>query len=250
MKGAIKIKKAKFAGIVWAVGVTICAIIAMLYYFGVIQLNNPSYTDYPVRGVDVSNYQGEIDWDILSEQNIKFAFIKATEGSSFVDARFKTNYENAQKTQLRVGAYHFFSFQSQGITQAENFIETVPKIENMLPPVVDFEFYGGLEKKPPEKTETREQLNIMLSELEAYYGMKPIIYVKKEAYDTYLQDGYEEYDIWIRSVYNMQIDLGDCDWVFWQYSNRMHLKGYDGKEYYIDMNAFYGTEEEFQKYPQ
>jgi|GEM_PF-5758884 len=47
---------------------------------------------YPVRGVDVSSYQGDIDWEILSEQNIHFAFIKATEGSSFVDEYFETNY--------------------------------------------------------------------------------------------------------------------------------------------------------------
>lgn len=53
-----------------------------LYLIGILQLNNPSKKKYPVRGVDVSHYQGDIDWDTLANQGIDFAFIKATEGSS------------------------------------------------------------------------------------------------------------------------------------------------------------------------
>ena len=62
--------------------------ITSLFYFGIWHFNNPSSTQYPVRGVDVSSYQGNIDWAVLSKQNISFAFIKATEGSSFVDKYF------------------------------------------------------------------------------------------------------------------------------------------------------------------
>ena len=54
----------------------------VLVWNGIIQLNHPSQESYPVRGVDVSSYQGEIDWQVLSRQGIQFAFIKATEGSS------------------------------------------------------------------------------------------------------------------------------------------------------------------------
>ena len=100
-------------------------VLAFLVWNGYLLLNNPSRERYPVRGVDVSKYQGEIDWPVLAEQEISFAFIKATEGSSHVDARFAYNYEEARKTGLRVGAYHFFSFDSGGDTQAENFIRNV-----------------------------------------------------------------------------------------------------------------------------
>ena len=110
-------------------------ILAALVWNGVILLNYPSVEKYPVRGVDVSAYQGEIDWDTLALQGISFAYIKATEGSSFVDKCFDYNYAQAKKTGLRVGAYHFFSFDSGGDTQAENFIATVEPCENMLPPV-------------------------------------------------------------------------------------------------------------------
>ena len=102
------------------IGVIICT----LLYNGIIQINGISAGKYPVRGVDVSAYQGDIDWDILSSQNIQFAFIKATEGSDFVDEHFKENWEKARTTELKVGAYHFFSFESPGKTQAENFRQT------------------------------------------------------------------------------------------------------------------------------
>ena len=82
----------------------------LLVYQGKITINHPSEEDYPIRGVDVSYYQGEIDWEILAEENIDFAFIKATEGSSHIDTKFKENWEQSGKTRLKRGAYHFFIF--------------------------------------------------------------------------------------------------------------------------------------------
>ena len=156
-------------GILGSVGILL-GILFFLLWNGIILLNNPSMTEYPVRGVDVSSYQGEIDWKTLSSQNLSFAFIKATEGSSFVDPCFDYNYEKAQKTDLRIGAYHFFSYDSSGEDQAENFISTVSKIDNMLPPVIDLEFYGDKEKNPPEQKAVREQLDRMLKNWKTITG--------------------------------------------------------------------------------
>lgn len=68
--------KKKTAIIVLAELIFIAGAVALLGYNGVILLNNPSLEDYPVRGIDVSSFQGETDWDIIAEQNIQFAFIK------------------------------------------------------------------------------------------------------------------------------------------------------------------------------
>ena len=144
-----------------------------LIWNGVILLNQPSQEQYPVRGVDVSSYQGEIDWDVLSSEGIQFAFIKATEGSGFTDPYFAVNYAQAQKTDLRIGAYHFFSYDSPGRIQAELFIQTVPKTEGMLPPVVDLEFYGDKRENLPEVQAARRELDILLEELEAHYEKSP-----------------------------------------------------------------------------
>ena len=220
----------------------------LLVWNGIVLLNNPDSEKYPVRGVDVSSYQGEINWDMLSEQDISFAFIKATEGSNYVDEYFKNNYKEALKSNLRIGAYHFFSFDSQGSTQADNFIATVDKTENMLPPVVDFEFYGDKQSNLPDEESTREQLDILLSRLEEYYGMKPVIYATQKSYSLYLSGYYQEYDLWIRNVITSPHIDDKREWTFWQYTNREALKGYKGKEKYIDMNVFCGNQQEFESY--
>ena len=220
-----------------------------LVYNGVILLNNPSGAVYPVRGVDVSSYQGDIDWQVLSSQNIDFAFIKATEGSSFVDPNFIYNYSEAQKCSISVGAYHFFSYDSKGLSQAKNYIDTVVPFEGMLPPIIDLEFYGDKEKNPPSRDEVRHELSDMLSALEKHYGLKPVIYATEKSYNLYLSGEYEEYDIWIRNVISKP-DLSDGrEWTFWQFTNREKLPGYEGKEKYIDVNVFHGSEEEFLSYP-
>ncbi len=220
----------------------------MLVCNGVVLLNDPDSEKYPIRGIDVSSYQGEINWDILSEQDISFVFIKATEGSSFTDPYFEYNYKEAVKSDLRVGAYHFFSFDSHGSTQADNFIASVDKTENMLPPVVDFEFYGDKKSNPPDPESTREQLDILLLRFEEYYGVKPIIYATEKSYSVYLSGYYQQYDLWIRNVITTPNICDNRKWTFWQYTNRERLKGYIGKEKYIDMNVFYGSSEEFENY--
>lgn len=216
---------------------------------GTILLNNPSRSQYPIRGVDVSWYQGQIDWDILASNGISFAFIKATEGSTHVDPCFQYNYEEAGKTELRIGAYHFFSYDSKGQTQADNYIAVVEKTDNMLPPVIDLEFYGNKEQNPPKQGQVREELTVMLNRLEEYYGMKPIIYATEKSYELYLADAFQEYDIWIRNVFFTPHLSDHRKWTFWQYTDREKLEGYQGEEKYIDMNVFNGSREDFLAYP-
>ena len=214
-------------------------------FLGIIKFNNPSKEEYPIRGVDVSAYQGTIDWKKLSEQDIQFAYIKATEGSSFVDEKFQENYKNAQETNLKIGAYHFFSYDSEGETQAENFINHVEKIDNMLPPVIDVEFYGEYKKNNPDKEKTREQLRILIDKIKENYEVSPILYATNESYELYIANNFEDCEIWIRDIIKSP-DLPDNrEWTFWQYTNREILKGYQGEETYIDMNVFHGTQEEF-----
>ena len=219
-----------------------------LVWSGVILLNGSAADQYSVRGIDVSSHQGKIDWEVLASQNISFAFIKATEGSSFADENFSYNFAEAQKNALAVGAYHFFSYDSEGKTQAENFINTVSPFDGMLPPVIDLEFYGDKEKKPPQREYVDAQLKTMLAILEKHYKQKPIIYATEKSYELYLSGDYGEYDIWIRNVITKPKLSDNRQWIFWQYTNRERLNGYSGTEKYIDVNVFNGSTEKYQAY--
>lgn len=218
-------------------------------YDGEIIANDPDPKEFPVRGVDVSRYQGTIDWNMLAAQDVTFAFIKATEGSSHQDPCFTYNWNAAIDSGVYVGAYHFFSFESSGETQAQNFIDTVGLCPNTLPPVVDLEFYGDYYDDPASKKETREILDALLEALEDHYGVKPIIYTTARAYYSYiLGGGYGEYPLWMRDTYMEPI----VRWKFWQYSDQGKLDGYDGvqtdcTEMFIDLNVYNGSYASFLK---
>lgn len=219
-----------------------------LLYFGVIHLNSPSREVYPVVGVDVSHHQGKIDWDVLSSQGIDFAYIKATEGSSFVDPRFEENFRNAKASPLRVGVYHFFSFDSTGEEQAEHFRRAVEPYEGMLPPAVDVEYYGDYASgKPVDSAKVKAELRKLVDALTEEYGMKPVVYAADDSYAAFVKGDFDDCALWYRSVYS---GVGDgIGWTFWQYSNRHVLDGYEGGERYIDMNVFAGDKNSFMKYP-
>ncbi len=214
---------------------------------GVILLNHPSKTAYPIRGVDVSRYQGHIDWPTLAGEGIDFAFIKATEGSSYRDPMFDINLSEARKTDLRVGGYHFFSFESAGATQAANFIAAMPKLESSLPPVIDLEYYGHFAASPPAVEQVRAELDAMIALLRDAYGTAPILYVTEDTYARYIAGRYADIPIWIRDVITYPTLSDGRSWTFWQYTNREKLKGYDGEEQFIDMNVFYGSEEDLTR---
>ena len=189
-------------------------------------------------GVDVSSYQADIDMNKLKEQNIQFIYIKATEGSTWQDDRFLENWEKAKNAGLLSGAYHFFSYDSEGKTQAENFIKTVgPDLKGRLLPVVDVEYYGDKEQNPPEKTDVIRELAIYLEMIEKEYGVKPVIYTRSDIYDKYLKGEFDDYKKWISSLYTPLSWNYKDDWYIWQYLNRGELEGYTGGEKYIDLNV-------------
>lgn len=236
--------------------VTVLAIIGLILVFsvyrGYFHINGRAAEKYPIKGVDVSHYQGNIDWQVLSGEDIRFAYIKATEGSSHTDEKFLYNYAEARKTELKIGAYHFFSFDSPGSSQAEHFIRTVEPFEGMLPPAVDVEFYGDKKKNPPKAEDVEAELRAYLNRVEQAYDRKPVIYATMEAWELYIRGRFDEYPLWIRNILREPVlqsgakNGQEQSWTFWQYTGRGRLKGYAGEEVFIDLNVFYGREEEWQ----
>ena len=203
---------------------------------------------YDVCGIDVSHYQGTIDWEKIEQLDIDFAYIKATEGSSFVDENFSDNWEHAMKTSMFIGAYHFFSFESDGRTQAEHYIQTVGDLEGKLVPVVDVEYYGNKKKQELDKNKIKQELTELLCTLESKYHKKPVIYTTYPAYHDFIRGSFDAYDLWIRNVYySPNIDMKG-KWIYWQYTDRAEFHAYEGNEKYIDLNVYAGSMEDFCAY--
>lgn len=215
-------------------------LISTLYYLIKIKqlsINKFFISENDIIGVDLSKYQGEVDMKKIKNQNIKFVYIKATEGSTHTDEKFHKNWANAEENNLIAGAYHFFSFDSSGQTQAQNYIKTVGELKGKLIPVVDVEYYGDKEENPPTKEEIINELQIYLDTLEEEYNVKPMIYTRTDIYKKYLKGQFDDYKKWISSLYlPLKWEYKD-NWDIWQYTDRAKLEGYKGKEKYIDLNV-------------
>ena len=91
-------------------------------------------------GIDVSHYQGNIDWkEVSKDASIKFVYIKATEGSTYIDPKFDNNIMGAIKQGLNVGVYHYFSTKSSPEKQFKHFKSVVSKYKFTLVPMLDIE---------------------------------------------------------------------------------------------------------------
>lgn len=224
--------------IVSATLVVLALVGAALVYTGVVMPTRLFAAKYDVRGIDISHHNGTVDWDRVAEQDVDFAWLKATEGSAHTDPRFSANWSGARAAGLPTGAYHFMSFESPGADQAQNMIATVPRVAGELAPVVDLEPYGRFKGNLPPAAEVRAILDPLLDALEDHYGVAPVIYTTPTAYRAFLVDRYPDNPIWFRSVAWPPRVPDGRDWTIWQYSSRDRLDGVGGgKEAYVDMNA-------------
>lgn len=194
---------------------------------------------YEIRGIDISHYQGDIDWDqlqnaMIEKCPIRFIVMKATEGSSKIDPSFKYNFKQALEYGYIRGAYHFWSNHSSARQQAYFFLNNVPLESGDLPPVLD------VEHKPKDKSVEDFQQDILtwLHIVEDRYHVKPIIYTyykfKKQYLDTPV---FDDYPYWIAHYYVDKIEY-QGEWKFWQHTDAGKLPGIKG---YVDFNIYNGS---------
>jgi len=225
--------------------VILIVIIAVMFFEkGYIRFNYPDKSEYPVHGIDISHHQDVIDWDILERSDIRFAFIKSTEGGDHKDTKFQENWKRAGDIGLIRGAYHFFTFCKSGYEQALNYIDSVPFEKNTLPPAIDLEFSGNCQARP-SKEELLKELSVFAKLVQRKYGKPPIIYITNESYDAFLYGEDLGYPIWIRDIYTKPRLEDGSGWSFWQYAHKGRLYGIDG---FVDLNVFNGSAEEFENF--
>ncbi|MDK4703803.1 GH25 family lysozyme [Rhizobium sp. CNPSo 4062] len=200
-----------------------------------------------VHGVDVSRWQGEIDWDTLRTQGANFVYIKATDGGDHLDPMFKKNWRAAQQAGLKHGAYHFFYWCRTAGEQADWFIRNVPKEAGALPPVIDVEWNGESScKRRPSREQVLAKMQVFMDKLEKHYGQRPIVYTAPDFYRDNLSGELLDYPFWLRAVaqHPSKVYPGR-KWLFWQYSGSGVSHGVEGR---IDLNAFHGSEQDWHNW--
>lgn len=200
---------------------------------------------YSIQGIDISHYQGNIDWRLLRESTIegypiRFVFIKATEGSSLLDENFNDNFYQAREHGLIRGAYHYFVPSVPAKKQAEYFLRQVHLEVGDIPPVLDIEVAGNLTKKQIKKAALT-----WLDIVERHYGVKPILYTGYKFKTTYLDDSiFNTYPYWIAHYYVDSIRYKG-EWKFWQHTDCGRIGGIKGP---VDFNIYNGSMYNLQKF--
>jgi len=196
-----------------------------------------------IFGIDVSHYQGKIDWKkatkIQDSFPITFVFIRATTGSVKTDRKFKRNWKLAKQQNIVRGAYHYYRPNENSILQANNFINTVKLKKGDLPPVLDIEDIPRIQSMDKLKIGLKK----WLLKVERHYGMKPIIYSGESFYNDFLYDAFPEYTCWVAN-YNFYVENMDKDWHFWQFTDKGSVKGISE---FVDVNVYKGTKNDLLK---
>lgn len=194
---------------------------------------------YEIHGIDISHYQGEIDWEQLKNAMIegcpvRFVIIKSTEGASRLDDHFRENFNQVRDYGFIRGVYHFWSNKSSAREQAYYFLDKVHLTEGDLPPVLD------IEHKPADKSVDDFQRDVLtwLHIVEDKYHAKPIIYTYYKFKEKYLSAPvFDDYPYWIAHYYVDKVQY-QGKWKFWQHTDAGKLPGIKG---YVDFNIYNGS---------
>lgn len=187
-------------------------------------------------GVDVSEYQGKINWvdfdTVEKKYPVDFVFIRATVGKDRLDKEFDENWLGAKNKKLIRGAYHYYRPNENSLEQAALFIKTVSLKKGDLPPVLD------IERLPENQSVDRLKIGLKrwLNTVEAHYKVRPIIYTGERYYDDFLKEEFSDYLFWIAN-YNFYQENIEEDWLFWQFTEKASVSGIKGK---VDVNIYNG----------
>lgn len=205
-------------------------------------ITSPPYVDperFPIRGIDVSAHNGMMNFEGAAADGIEFVFIKASEGKGFRDSNFRLNYEKAARAGLKIGAYHFFRFDVDGVSQAVNLLKAIDGRRLDIGIAVDVEAEGNPKGVPPDSI--TERLTAM-TEFLNMKGYRVMFYSNSKGYYEYLAENFRGYPMWICSFDG---EPREENWTFWQYYHRGRVKGINGD---VDLNVFNGKRHQWERF--
>lgn len=200
--------------------------------------DNKPKSDSPILGIDVSHFQGDIDWSKIKDAGIIFVYDKATEGNTYVDPDYEENKKGAHATELAHGSYHFFISNDDPTTQAKSFLSVIDYTEGDMPPVLDLE-QGGI-KGNLDNEKFQKDIMTWLKIVETQIGVKPIIYTSHSFGNQYLnQEEFSNYELWI-AEYGVETPKipkiwDQKGWLIWQRAEKGTIEGAIGQ---VDHDIF------------
>ncbi|MBK7128476.1 MAG: glycoside hydrolase family 25 protein [Crocinitomicaceae bacterium] len=194
----------------------------------------PVPENFTLLGIDVSHYQGEINWTQVSQMSyaqdsISFAYIKVSEGLTVTDDLYEKNCDGAEANQIKFGLYHFFRFENSAREQALRFASYCLEVNDSLLPVVDVEIH---QKK---KSALVDSVRLFLDVVEQKTKRRPMIYTSEKFFQDYFEKSLLMHEkFWIAN-FNRECNVLELPNVLvWQFSESATVNGIGHP---VDMNV-------------
>lgn len=186
-----------------------------------------------IDGIDVSSHQGDINWDkVTANDDIRFAYVKATEGATYQSPHYAYNVEQAQRYHLLVGSYHYLATTSTIHQQYLNFVRTIDAQNQDLIPMIDVEERGSW-----SRAQLIDSLTLFADLLEKHYKKKPMIYSTMDFYNQNLSPQFNKYPLYIgRYSGEKPVISWEGDYTVWQFSENGIIAGINS---YVDECRFH-----------
>lgn len=208
--------------------------VMLFYIFPICSLAFGPSSDTIYKGIDVSGYQGNIDYKKVKNAGIEIVYMKTSEGSNYIDSKFERNYEQAKANGLKVGFYHYVTArtESQAIRQAIFFVSV---IANKVPDcrlAMDFESFGNLSKQEINKIGLA-----FIQEVEKLTGKEMVVYSNASTANNTWEGEITKYPLWVAQYgVNRPQNNGTWEsWVGWQYTDVGEVNGISNS---VDRNQF------------
>ena len=200
------------------------------------------------EGIDVSHWQGSIDWNQVAAAGKRFAYMKASEGTTLIDTFYTGNRAQAKALGLYVGAYHFARPDrnpGDAVAEADYFLAMSQLVAGDLLPVLDLEVTGGL-----APVELQEWVKSYLGRIYERTGARGVIYTSPSFWRNNMADtnwfavnGYRT--LWVAHWISGPTpsvpggNWGGTGWTFWQYTSSGSVPGITGR---VDLNRYNGLD--------
>ncbi len=186
------------------------------------------------NGIDVSEWQGEIDFEAVKQSGIEVVYIKSSE-SRWVDPYFESNYEKATAANLKVGVYHYVTARTveEARLEAAFFVSVLEDKAIDCRLVMDFESFGDL-----SVAEINEIGLVFLQTVESLSGKEVVVYSDTSDAINVWDESIANYPLWVAEygVSEPQNNGKWSSWVGFQYSDAGSVSGIGGSS--VDLDYF------------
>jgi GH25 family lysozyme M1 (1,4-beta-N-acetylmuramidase) len=231
-----------------------------------------------IPGIDVSKWQGTVNWNSVKSAGVEFAFTKATEGVNYVDPQYHNNMQGASAAGIIIGPYHFCRIDSyngtpftsydgspfqpgtapylDAVNEANDFLDAIlPYYQtgSYLPPVADVEGLPDFGSISLERTFISNWVQLFSDTVNQALGSRPIIYTSKSGANTwYTSQVAAQHELWL--AWWKGTGTSDPpvpsdtplfgDWLFWQWTDSWSVPGISGA---VDGDVYEGTLSQLQQ---